>query len=694
VVFACSSLVVLVDPAAALRTREATTVDQGVAASVVVSLGYADSATGLTPWLGSPNTIFLGEPPQCCATHGPDNGGNGYDGGAIEIANQGASAVTVDSLSVDFGGGSSPSAFDLWSDSTTQLPRLLAPGERLVLTATSSFDFDTSDLFGEACHINSGVVPVVHVSVDGSITDYEDDHQILNSDGADLASCPGAISEQVPFQSVIPGSQPDALAVNDVLPSVTVAGPANSRRIPMVGRIVSGFAGGWTASPPPTLSLQWDRCNTGGAACNPISGATRPTYIPTSADVDRTLRLRVAAANGSGRVATLSAPTSVVRAGPPVAQLGHTVTGFTSTFVDSPNELSWPERATASGITNDFAFFARGAGNDQVFTPKIYRTANGQASTLLATGASVIVPRGTDGQWYVSDLSGARLVAGTDYVFALDPSGSFNGTYVGGEPDGETSFFVDYAPTSSGSSGYWMLDAAGHVYSFGDALNFGSSAGSAVAIAARRDGNGYWTTDAFGDVHGFGAAHADAGRPRLRAGELIATISGTPSGNGYWLFTNQGRAIGHGDARFVGDLRNVHLNGPIVSSVATPTGRGYYMVGSDGGVFSFGDAAFHGSTGNKHLNRPVVGLSPTPGNNGYWLVASDGGVFAFGAPFRGSLGAVRLNRPVNGIIAFGNGYLMVASDGGVFDFSNKAFVGSLGSHPPAATVIGIATATS
>ncbi len=116
------------------------------------------------------------------------------------------------------------------------------------------------------------------------------------------------------------------------------------------------------------------------------------------------------------------------------------------------------------------------------------------------------------------------------------------------------------------------------------------------------------------------------------------------------------------------------------------------MVGSDGGVFSFGDARFHGSMGNARLNRPIVGLSPTPDNRGYWLVASDGGVFAFSAPFRGSLGAVVLNKPVNGLVAYGNGYLMVASDGGVFTFSNKAFVGSLGNNPPSAPIVGIATA--
>jgi hypothetical protein len=93
------------------------------------------------------------------------------------------------------------------------------------------------------------------------------------------------------------------------------------------------------------------------------------------------------------------------------------------------------------------------------------------------------------------------------------------------------------------------------------------------------------------------------------------------------------------------------------------------------------------------LDKPVVGISPTPDNRGYWLVASDGGVFAFKAPFRGSLGGTHLNKPVNGLVAFGNGYLMVASDGGVFDFSNKPFLGSLGSNPPFAPIIGISAFT-
>ena len=34
------------------------------------------------------------------------------------------------------------------------------------------------------------------------------------------------------------------------------------------------------------------------------------------------------------------------------------------------------------------------------------------------------------------------------------------------------------------------------------------------------------------------------------------------------------------------------------------------MVASDGGIFSFGDAPFFGSTGNLRLNKPIVGNGP------------------------------------------------------------------------------------
>jgi hypothetical protein len=238
--------------------------------------------------------------------------------------------------------------------------------------------------------------------------------------------------------------------------------------------------------------------------------------------------------------------------------------------------------------------------------------------------------------------------------------------------------------------GYWMLGRDGTVYGFGDAQGSTGAMAGAASIATRSDGLGYWVVDVAGSVRAQGTARVLGGVPTLATGEMVTTMSATPSGDGYWLFTSRGRVLPYGDARDYGDMSRTRLNGPVIASVATPTGHGYYMVGSDGGVFSFGDARFHGSTGGLRLNSPIAGISPTPDNKGYWLVASDGGVFAFRAPFRGSMGGTRLYRPVTGLVAFGNGYLMAATDGGIFNFSNKPFLGSLSGRSLTAPVTAIA----
>ena len=94
--------------------------------------------------------------------------------------------------------------------------------------------------------------------------------------------------------------------------------------------------------------------------------------------------------------------------------------------------------------------------------------------------------------------------------------------------------------------------------------------------------------------------------------------------------------------------------------------------------------------GAARLNAPVQSLVPDVDGSGYWLVASDGGIFAFDAPFYGSMGTTRLNRPVTGMVGAGAGYLMVAEDGGVFAFGNAPFHGSLGSNPPPRPVAAVA----
>jgi hypothetical protein len=249
---------------------------------------------------------------------------------------------------------------------------------------------------------------------------------------------------------------------------------------------------------------------------------------------------------------------------------------------------------------------------------------------------------------------------------------------------------------AAGRSGYWMVGADGKVYPFGDARSLGDATlmpgTEAVDLEPTPSGNGYWIVDSAGHVFAMGDARwlGNADVASLVAGEKVTSLSSTRSGNGYWIFTTRGRVLPVGDAVFHGDMSAVALNGPVLDSIPTASGNGYYMVASDGGIFSLGDAKFHGSMGDKPLNAPVQSLVPDGDGVGYWLVAGDGGIFAFDAAFKGSMGSTPLNRPVTGMVRFGNGYLMVAEDGGIFNFSDKAFFGSLGDHPPARPVVSVA----
>jgi myo-inositol-hexaphosphate 3-phosphohydrolase len=203
-------------------------------------------------------------------------------------------------------------------------------------------------------------------------------------------------------------------------------------------------------------------------------------------------------------------------------------------------------------------------------------------------------------------------------------------------------------------SGYWMVGSDGRVFEFGDARHYGNivlAAGAqAVDLEPTPSGNGYWIIDDFGHVFARGDAKGlgDVDKQLLTSVEVVTSLSSTKTGNGYWVFTSLGRVI------------------------------------------PFGDAVSYGSMGGKPLNKPVQSLVPDADGIGYWLVASDGGIFAFDADFRGSLGSVKLNKPVTGMVRYGKGYLMVGEDGGIFSFSDKTFVGSLGGNPPARPITSVA----
>jgi concanavalin A-like lectin/glucanase superfamily protein/predicted actin-binding protein len=85
-----------------------------------------------------------------------------------------------------------------------------------------------------------------------------------------------------------------------------------------VGQNLTASPGQWSGTQPMTFAYQWRRCDSSGANCSDIAGATTATYVPgvgPPTDVGSTLRVVVTATNSTGSATATSAPTAVVQAG-------------------------------------------------------------------------------------------------------------------------------------------------------------------------------------------------------------------------------------------------------------------------------------------------------------------------------------------------------------------------------------------
>jgi hypothetical protein len=82
-----------------------------------------------------------------------------------------------------------------------------------------------------------------------------------------------------------------------------------------VGSTLTANPGTWNGSTPITFAYQWEICDTNGAACHDISGATSNTYVLKADDAGNTVRIRVTAKNSGGTTSATSAASAVIASG-------------------------------------------------------------------------------------------------------------------------------------------------------------------------------------------------------------------------------------------------------------------------------------------------------------------------------------------------------------------------------------------
>jgi hypothetical protein len=84
--------------------------------------------------------------------------------------------------------------------------------------------------------------------------------------------------------------------VNTAIPAITDgAQGGGSLSGPMVGDVLTGSDGTWQDAV--RFTYQWEACDTAGANCLPISGATTQTYTLQNSDVGATIVFVVTAYN-------------------------------------------------------------------------------------------------------------------------------------------------------------------------------------------------------------------------------------------------------------------------------------------------------------------------------------------------------------------------------------------------------------
>ncbi|MGE5690260.1 MAG: hypothetical protein ACM33B_06855, partial [Pseudomonadota bacterium] len=136
----------------------------------------------------------------------------------------------------------------------------------------------------------------------------------------------------------VKGTNADGSATADSIasPPVTSNIPANSE-LPQIaeststaGATVTSFTattGTWTGAGTITYKYQWRRCDSGGANCKDVAGATSSFYTSSSADVGGKLRVAVTATNLYGSATAVSEPTALLAGAAPANTVRPSISG-------------------------------------------------------------------------------------------------------------------------------------------------------------------------------------------------------------------------------------------------------------------------------------------------------------------------------------------------------------------------------
>jgi 5-hydroxyisourate hydrolase-like protein (transthyretin family) len=269
------------------------------------------------------------------------------------------STLVVLETATNAGGSSAPAAS---SPTPAVLPAAPTTGGRPTITGTAGqgqtltehhatwtgaptsyrYQWARCDAAGRSCADLDGATDATYLPVTGDVGATLAVTEVATNAGGDSEPATSAVT------AVVVAAPPAAVD------APTVTGIAQQ------GQALTEQHGGWT-NEPASYRYQWERCDSAGAHCAPIGGATAQAYTPVAADVGATLVVLETATNGGGESApAASASTAVVLRPVPTSstapaisgrpQQGELLTETHGTWTESPTSYAYQwERCTGAG---------------------------------------------------------------------------------------------------------------------------------------------------------------------------------------------------------------------------------------------------------------------------------------------------------------------------------------------------------
>ncbi len=216
-------------------------------------------------------------------------------------------------------------------------------------------------------------------------------------------------------------SSPKPFSITPPLVSNAQSQSGHPEPEPQQGQALTATTGTWDYNPT-SYTYQWSRCDSTGANCSAIPGATGSNYTPVSADVGSTLRVAVSATNSNGSTASSSPPTMVVQAAPPPNTFGKTTIGGTSDPATANymrvDVFNLGQVALVSKLT---IYLQRLNSGQQVLEGVIYADQGGSPGNLIAVSEQVTFGTSAASGWYDLPFSSpVSLQPGTYWLGFID----------------------------------------------------------------------------------------------------------------------------------------------------------------------------------------------------------------------------------------------------------------------------------